>query len=293
VSTPTSRLPDELALRYVNGRVIGSGAMASVFVAEDRELARPVAIKVFRHTRDPVLLERFRREGQLLARVRHASVVQVLDCGEAGSEPYIVCEYVDAGSLRDRLRAAGRFEPLAAVDVVQQVLEGLAACHAEGVIHRDLKPDNILLTSGGQVKIADLGIAHLINASPVLTEPGVMVGTPMYMAPEQTVGDTVTPAADLYSIGVLLFELITGSPPFSAVWGRLRRIFVTALPSLAQIHWRRESTGPIGIVSATGQSASSSSIDAAIAGTSVSTNNRPSGSSARCARATNSGVNSR
>jgi serine/threonine-protein kinase len=211
-------LPDRFLARYRLGRVLGRGAMGMVCQATHRETGREVAIKLLVRPRDTEALARLLQEGRTLARMRHPNVIQVLDMDEAGGHPYLVMELMDGGSLRDLMSRTGRVDPETAVRLARGCLSGLAACHAASTVHRDVKPENILFASASDLepRIADLGIARTYDRVERLTRTGVVMGTPLYMAPEQMLGDDPGPAADLHAIGAILYELLSGQHPYPA-----------------------------------------------------------------------------
>jgi serine/threonine-protein kinase len=190
--------------------------MASVYLGRDRELERPVAVKLFAESlaADDALRRRFLRESRLAARLAHPNVVNVYDAGEDGGVPFIVMEYVEGETVAELLRRRGRLEPAEAVAIVAQACAGLEHAHRAGVVHRDVKPQNLLLTPDGVVKVADFGIA-LAAESTRLTEAGALLGTAAYLAPEQAHDGEITPATDVYSLGVVLYELLTGRTPYA------------------------------------------------------------------------------
>ena len=212
-------LPRVLGGRYAVGATIGAGGMAEVFRGVDVRLGRDVAIKVLRAdlARDPSFQGRFRREAQAAASLNAQSIVSVFDTGEdEAGIPYIVMEFVDGRTLREVLLTEGRLLPQRALEVTGEVCAALDAAHAAGIVHRDIKPANVMLTRGGQVKVMDFGIARAVSdASSVLTQTAAVIGTAAYLSPEQARGEHVDVRSDLYSTGCLLYELVTGAPPFT------------------------------------------------------------------------------
>lgn len=214
-----------LAGRYELGERIGHGGMADVFVGNDRRLGRRVAIKLLHSSlaEDPTFRSRFRREAHDAAKMAHPTIVRIFDAGEEsvtdpnGTErlvPFIVMEYVDGRLLRD-LVAEGPLPQAEAARIVEQVLTALEYSHRAGVIHRDIKPGNIMLARNGQVKVMDFGIARAISdSSATIAETSAVIGTAQYFSPEQARGESVDARTDLYSTGVVLFELLTGRAPF-------------------------------------------------------------------------------
>lgn len=214
-----------LAGRYELGEMIGRGGMADVHVGMDTRLGRRVAIKLLKPSlaNDPAFRTRFRREAQDAAKMAHPTIVRIFDAGEEtirepnGAEtvvPFIVMEYVDGRLLKDVL-ASGPVEPAEAARIISQVLTALEYSHRAGVVHRDIKPGNIMITGSGQVKVMDFGIARAISeSSATIAESTAIVGTAQYFSPEQARGESVDARTDLYSTGIVLFELLTGRAPF-------------------------------------------------------------------------------
>ncbi|MGQ0803524.1 MAG: protein kinase domain-containing protein [Actinomycetota bacterium] len=202
--------------RYELGRPLGAGGMSEVFEGYDRNLDRRVAVKFLKaDVAEPRARERFEHEAQNAASFTHPNAVTVYDVGEAGTRPYIVMELVEGKNLADVLEGTGPMAPREAVHIADQVLAALGAAHARGLVHRDVKPGNILVTSKGWVKLADFGIAKAVSdISGGLTMTGQVMGTPKYLAPEQAAGQATTPRSDLYSTGVVLYEMLAGKPPF-------------------------------------------------------------------------------
>jgi eukaryotic-like serine/threonine-protein kinase len=192
--------------------------MGEVYLARDALLEREVALKVLRepHAGSAEFAERFRREARHAAALSHPNIVQVYDAGESTEgEPYMAMEFVPGGTLRDRLLERGALPPRTAAAVALQIAEALSAAHRHGVIHRDIKPENVLVTENGDVKVADFGIAKATDAT-AMTQTSFVLGTVRYLSPEQAMGQPVSPAGDLYSLGVVLYEMLTGEVPFQA-----------------------------------------------------------------------------
>ncbi|MEM7606823.1 MAG: serine/threonine-protein kinase [Myxococcota bacterium] len=205
--------------RYRLGESLGKGAMGTLMKAVDERLQRSVAIKFIRTDRSvPKAVERFEREAMAVAKFGDPNIVGVLDFAHDDEGPYLVMEYLEGETLGDRLRR-GPLEPEDAVAIGVQVLAGLAEAHRGGVVHRDIKPDNIFLLAGDRlrVKLLDFGLAYLLEeqSSSKLTATGITVGTPAYMAPERLLGDRVDPRSDLYSVGVCLYKALSGALPHS------------------------------------------------------------------------------
>jgi eukaryotic-like serine/threonine-protein kinase len=197
--------------RYRLERPLGHGGMASVYAARDTELDRAVAVKLLAENLagDDELRKRFLREARLAARLSHPNVVSVYDAGEEEGRPYIVMELVEGETLGER----GRVSAAEARALALQAARGLAHAHEAGLVHRDIKPGNLLVRTDGTLKIADFGIARAAETTR-LTQAGTVLGTAAYLAPEQALGEEVTPAADVYSLGAVLYELLAGRPPF-------------------------------------------------------------------------------
>lgn len=200
-----------LAGRYELVELLGQGGMATIFRGHDTQLGRDVAVKVLRaeYGRDPAFVARFRQEAQSAAALSHPNVVQVFDYGMEAGDPFIVMEMINGGDLAVVLKERGAFEPLAAARIAQQIFEALDAAHGRGIVHRDTKPTNVLLTTAGRVKVADFGIARAFSEAQ-LTMPGTTLGSVHYFSPEQARGEMVTSASDVYSAGLVLFEMLTG-----------------------------------------------------------------------------------
>ncbi|HYI22091.1 MAG TPA: Stk1 family PASTA domain-containing Ser/Thr kinase [Candidatus Limnocylindrales bacterium] len=200
-----------LAGRYRLVELLGQGGMATIFRGHDGQLGRDVAVKVLRaeYGRDPAFVARFRQEAQSAAALSHPNVVNVFDYGMEAGDPFIVMEMIDGGDLGAVIKERGTLEPLAAARIAQQIFEALDTAHARGIVHRDIKPTNVLLTSSGRVKVADFGIARAFSEAQ-LTMPGTTLGSVHYFSPEQARGEMVTSASDVYSAGLVLFEMLTG-----------------------------------------------------------------------------------
>ncbi|ADG76681.1 non-specific serine/threonine protein kinase OS=Tsukamurella paurometabola (strain ATCC 8368 / DSM / CCUG 35730 / CIP 100753 / JCM 10117 / KCTC 9821 / NBRC 16120 / NCIMB 702349 / NCTC 13040) OX=521096 GN=Tpau_0027 PE=4 SV=1 [Tsukamurella paurometabola] len=217
MTTPPRRIND----RYDLGETLGFGGMSEVHLARDTRLSRDVAIKILRAdlARDPSFYERFRREAQNAASLNHPTIVQVYDTGEAdtpgGPLPYIVMEYVDGETLRDVLRRDGTIAPQAAMTWMADVCAALDFSHRNGIVHRDMKPANVMLTRTGEIKVMDFGIARAMSdPSAGMTQTAAVIGTAQYLSPEQARGESVDARSDVYAAGCVLFELLTGQPPF-------------------------------------------------------------------------------
>ncbi|HJR08659.1 MAG TPA: serine/threonine-protein kinase [Pyrinomonadaceae bacterium] len=216
-------IPRVIANRFRIECEIGRGGMGTVYLATHLGLERPVAIKVLKaeFAADPEVADRFMREARTMARLRHTRAAMIFDAGSLpDGRPFIVMEHVEGATLADALAREGRFSPERAVRIACEICDVLAEAHALGIVHRDLKPSNIMLNERG-VSVLDFGIAKVLTASAdvtkthATTESGLIIGTPRYMSPEQCLGQPVGTASDLYSVGVLVYEMLTGQPPFT------------------------------------------------------------------------------
>jgi eukaryotic-like serine/threonine-protein kinase len=200
--------------RYRIQRKLGAGGMADVYLAEDQELGRRVAIKILdsRHANDDQFIERFRREAKNAAALNHPNIVSIYDRGEAENTYYIAMEYLDGRTLKELIVSRGAAPVNVTVEYARQILSALRFAHRHGIVHRDIKPHNVLVDGEGRVKVTDFGIARAGTSQ--MTEAGSIVGTAQYLSPEQARGGEVDPRSDLYSLGVVLYELLTGKTPF-------------------------------------------------------------------------------
>ena len=221
LADPPPASPALLVGRLLDGRYavtarIAHGGMATVYQATDTRLDRQVALKVMHAelARDEEFVRRFIGEAKSVARLSHQNVVAVFDQGSDGSFLYLAMEYVPGRTLKEVLRDSGRFSPATALEIMTGVLDGLAAAHASGIVHRDIKPENVLLTADGRIKVADFGLARAQSAAGH-TRAGLLIGTVSYVPPEQVTGGSTGPGGDVYSAGVMLFELLTGRLPFT------------------------------------------------------------------------------
>jgi hypothetical protein len=204
-----------LASRYEILDSLGDGGMGLVYRARDRETGEVLALKLLRPeiARDPAMMERFKDELRLARRITHKNVCRIYDFNRVDDVAYITMEYVDGESLRAYLQRAGRLTPERTIDLARQIAAGLGEAHVQGVVHRDLKPENVMLARDGQVKLMDFGIARALGGT--TTTAQTIIGTPQYMAPEQSQGRIVDQRADLYALGLILYECLTGRRAFS------------------------------------------------------------------------------
>ena len=208
--------------RYELGAMIGTGGMADVYVAQDQRLNREVAVKILRSdlARDPSFVARFNKEALAVAALNHPGIVSVYDSGKedtpGGAMPYMVMEYVEGNTLRDIIHRGERFPLQRAVEIVEGILIALQYSHKNGIVHRDIKPGNIMITDAGDVKVMDFGIASALSDSgATMTSTWNIVGTAQYLSPEQATGTQADARSDLYSVGCLFYELVSGKPPFT------------------------------------------------------------------------------
>ncbi|MFZ0833477.1 MAG: protein kinase [Mycobacterium sp.] len=217
---PQQVRPDPILGAVLDGRyrveaVIATGGMSSVYRGVDIRLDRPVAIKVMdsRYAGDQQFLTRFQLEARAVARLKDPGLVAVYDQGADGAHPFLVMELIDGGTLRELLQERGPMPPHAVAAVLRPVLGGLAVAHRNGLVHRDVKPENVLISDGGEVKIADFGLVRAVAAAKI-TSDSVILGTADYLSPEQVRSGDASPRSDVYACGVLIYELLTGATPF-------------------------------------------------------------------------------
>ncbi len=210
-------ISDALAGRYELEELVGSGGMSSVYRARDRVLERTVALKVLHRelTGDDEYVERFRREAQMVAGLVHHNIVTVIDRGDDDGRPFIVFEFVGGENLKQLVDRDGPLPLERALGLVIQIAHGLAFAHEHGYVHRDVKPQNVLLNGSGEAKVTDFGIARSLDVKQGVTQTGAVLGTSEYIAPEQAQGQRVDERTDVYSLGIVLYELLTGELPFS------------------------------------------------------------------------------
>jgi len=196
--------------------LIQEGGMSFVYLAEDTINKKQVAVKIMKEETfsDPLNVARFQREARACASLRHSNIVEIYDVDEYKGKPYMVMEYIESKSLRDLLLTRGTFSPLEACDIIYQLADALMHAHEHGVIHRDIKPQNVMMQFDGGVKLLDFGIATISDA-PNITQKDMVVGSVHYMAPEVLKGKGATPRSDIYALGITFFELLTGKQPFT------------------------------------------------------------------------------
>src|SRR6266851_1626099 len=218
-----------LGERYEILQLLGQGGMGAVYKARDKELDRIVALKLIRSefAKNPEILRRFKQELILARQVTHKNVIRIYDLGQADGIKFITMDFVEGRDLRKLLVEKGKFPPEQAARIMLQICRALEAAHTEGVIHRDLKPQNIMLDSGGRVYVMDFGIARSAYL-PGMTQTGALIGTPEYMTPEQARGEKLTERSDIFSLGVIFYEILTGKAPYPAdaplatLWKRMQ-----------------------------------------------------------------------
>src|SRR5438067_9322725 len=207
---------DVLADRYELEELVGTGGMSSVFRAHDRLLDRKVALKVLheQYTKDADYVERFRHEARSVAALSHPNIVTVIDRGEHEGRQFIVFEYVDGENLKRMIERRGPAPVTTALELAIQIARGLSFAHQQGLVHRDVKPQNVLLNGDGQAKVTDFGISRSLDVQHGMTQTGTVLGTSDYIAPEQAQGQRVDEHTDVYSLGVVLYELLTNEVPY-------------------------------------------------------------------------------
>src|SRR2546421_10499360 len=205
-----------LSDRYELEELVGSGGMSSVYRAHDRLLDRKVALKVLheQYTQDDDYVERFRHEARAVAALSHPNIVTVIDRGEHENKQFIVFEYVDGENLKQLIQRRGPAPVKTALELAKQIAQALSFAHQQGLVHRDVKPQNVLLNGDGTAKVTDFGIARSLDVQHGMTQTGTVLGTSDYIAPEQAQGQAVDEQTDVYSLGVVLYELLTGRVPF-------------------------------------------------------------------------------
>ena len=205
-----------LSGRYILQEKLGSGGMAEVYRARDKLLDRPVAVKILHaeYRSDVEFVERFHREAKAAGKLSHPNIVNIYDVGTDGIDHYIVMEYVPSNTLKDKIREEGPLNILTAVNIACDIANGLCHAHSNNIVHCDIKPHNILMTSDGHAKIADFGIARAVTES-TMTYSGNVVGSVRYFSPEQAQGGAITPKSDIYSLGIVMYEMLTNRLPFN------------------------------------------------------------------------------
>jgi serine/threonine protein kinase len=217
LSSDARTVPGELiAERYELEEVVGTGGMSTVYRAHDQLLERDVALKVLHphYADDEEYVERFRREARAVARLSHPHIVTVIDRGEDHGQQYIVFEYIAGENLKELIERTGPLPTRRAVELALEIADALAFAHEHGLVHRDVKPQNVLLTPDGDAKVTDFGIARSLEVEHGMTQTGTVLGTSNYLSPEQASGKATTPSTDVYSLGVVVYELLTGEVPF-------------------------------------------------------------------------------
>jgi hypothetical protein len=216
-STSSQMIGTVLSGRYKLEAKLGSGGMSTVYLAKDGTLDRAVAVKVMHRemSEQPDQLERFRQEARAVAKLSHPNVVAVIDAGEDGGHPYIVFEYVEGETLKQRIARLGALDTQEALAYAIEIARGLAVAHARNMVHRDIKPQNVLIDAEGRAKLTDFGISRQLEQDG-MTATGRVLGTTDYVAPEQAMGRAVDPRSDIYSLGVVLYEMLVGQVPFHA-----------------------------------------------------------------------------
>jgi serine/threonine-protein kinase len=195
---------------------LGEGGMGKVFKARDIKLEEQVVLKVMKPGFAEDVLKRFKREIRLARKITHPGVVRIYDFWEAGPLTFVTMEFLEGSDLRNEIKRRGAFPPPVALRIATEIFEALSAAHDVGVVHRDMKPHNVLMLPTGRIKVLDFGIAQGLepNVADAVTAAGAILGTPEYMSPEQLMGDSIDPRTDIYSTGVLLYEILTGQLPF-------------------------------------------------------------------------------
>src|SRR4249919_4148777 len=216
-STSAKMIGTVLSGRYRLEAKLGSGGMSTVYLARDTTLYRDVAVKVMHRemSEQEDQLERFRQEARAVAKLSHPNVVSVIDAGEDGGHPYIVFEYVEGETLKQRIAREGALDPQEAIAYAIEVGRGLSVAHARNMVHRDIKPQNVLIDAEGRAKLTDFGISRQLEQDG-MTATGRVLGTTDYVAPEQAMGHRADPRSDIYSLGVVLYEMLIGQVPFHA-----------------------------------------------------------------------------
>ena len=207
---------ETIAGRYELEELVGHGGMSSVYKAHDSLLERNVALKVLhqQYNEDDDFVERFKREARAVAQLQHPNIVTVIDRGEEDGRQYIVFEYIDGENLKELVVRKGRLRVRDALEIALEIARGLAFAHEHGLVHRDVKPQNVLLNGDGRAKVTDFGIARSLDVEHGMTQTGTILGTSNYIAPEQASGQPVEAYTDVYSLGIVLYEMLTGEVPF-------------------------------------------------------------------------------